>query len=103
MSWSDDVEEHCLSFEVRLTVAIEERDTATLRRVLVKLYVANARGCLRAIAKSGLGKTVHKLTKHEDAQVAQAAAAVCVYWRALSSGKAVLAAPALLSNLPPSG
>ena len=31
----------------------------------------------------GLGKTVQKLTKHQDVQVAQSAQAVCAYWRSL--------------------
>ena len=58
-------------------------DVALIRDVLGQLRGANATGCLRAIAQSGLGKTAYRLTKHQDVQIALAAQAVCDYWRTL--------------------
>ena len=76
--------EQCAALCGRLTVAIEARDTATVRDVLVQLCSANAKGCLQAIEETGLGKTVQwKLSTHQDAQLAQAATVVCAYWKAL--------------------
>ncbi len=82
--------EQCAALERRLRVAIEARDTATVRDVLVQLCGADAKGCLQAIAKTDLGKTRGKtvwklLSKHPDAQLAQAATEVCAYWEALIS------------------
>ena len=56
---------------------------AGLEREVRQLRSADAKGCLQAIAKSGLGKTVQKLSKHHDAQVAEAASELCAYWRTL--------------------
>ena len=56
-------------------------DVAVIRDVLGQLRGANAKGCLQSIGKSGLGKTVQKLSKHHDAQVAEAASELCAYWR----------------------
>ena len=39
---------------------------------------------MQAVAASGLGKAVKKLTRHEGTKVAQAAAALCDHWRALA-------------------
>ena len=59
--------EQCAALQRRLTVAIEARDTATVRDVLVQLCGADAKGCLKAIALSGLAKTVlSKLSKHPE-------------------------------------
>ena len=41
------------------------------------MQAANAKGCLQSIGKSGLGKTVQKLSKHQDVQISQAAQALC--------------------------
>ena len=69
----------CTAFNEKLTTG----DVALIRDVLGQLRGANAKGCLQSIGKSGLGKTVQKLSKHQDVQISQAASAVCAYWKSI--------------------
>ena len=54
---------HCMAIKGRLTVAMEERDTATLREMIAQLCDADAADCLQAIRTTGLDKTVQKLSE----------------------------------------
>ncbi len=74
---------HCMAIKLRLTVAMEERDTATLRDVLAQLCDSDAAECLEAIAKTGLGETMQKLSEQVlPVEINQSAKAVCAYWKA---------------------
>ena len=103
----------------QLRVAISRCSLAAPADLFVKLEHSYDRThvrahSLRAIAGGGtwslpqgcsLSTVAHKLTKHEDARVAKAAAAVCAYWRTLSSVIPLVPtpppAPAPVSNLRP--
>ena len=73
----------CASLHTELVKAGTREDAAALA-VLTRLRGADAKGRMQAVAASGLGKAVKKLTRHEGTKVAQAAAALCDHWRALA-------------------
>ena len=84
-------EAECTALERRLTVAIEAKDTATLRDVIVQLCGAGK------TPGTGLGKTVRKVSKHRsvgDARLRQAARAVRAYWKTRKAAAAAEAAEA---------
>ena len=74
----------CASLHTELVKAGTREDAAALEAVLTRLRGADAKGKMQAVAASGLGKAVKKLTRHEGTKVAQAAAALCDHWRALA-------------------
>ena len=74
----------CASLHTELVKAGTREDAAALEAVLTRLRGADAKGRMQAVAASGLGKAVKKLTRHEGTKVAQAAAALCDHWRALA-------------------
>ena len=68
----------------QLAGKLEAADVVSKRDVLWQLQCTDARGCLRVIAMSGLGRTVAKLLQgHQDAEVRLMAAALCAYWKTL--------------------
>ena len=96
----------CTKLNAKLLSATDGGDTGTLRDVLQLLQGSKGtKDLLQILAQSKLSKTVHKLSKHEDATIASPAAALVSAWRALlaerdSKRRASVARPGATATAP---